>query len=181
MKDDLLRLIDRVDSLEDLIGDSEIIYSIPEFANWKQQLQFELESICADKNNRAIESTLDIIKNKFMGYTDKQAFSNLKGALSAIKNNIDQYYPLSVSNPNKNKSPKVFISHSSEDKEYVECIVDLLECIGLRDKSQLFCSSIPEYGVPLGENIYDYLKQQFESHHLHVIFVLSKNYYKSVP
>ena len=77
------------------------------------------------------------------------------------------------------KSPKVFISHSSQDKDYVSCLVDFLEDIGLTQE-QLFCSSIPGYGIPLDEDIYDYLKQQFQKHNLHVILVLSDNYYQSV-
>ena len=78
------------------------------------------------------------------------------------------------------KKPKVFISHSSKDIEYVRPLVELLEDIGLTQE-QLFCSSIPGYSIPLDEDIYDYLKKQFEAHNLHVIFVLSENYYRSVP
>lgn len=77
------------------------------------------------------------------------------------------------------KSPKIFISHASKDKNYVSCIVKLLEFIGLRQE-QLFCSSVPGYGIPLDEDIYDYLRQQFQEYNLHVILVLSDNYYQSV-
>ncbi len=77
------------------------------------------------------------------------------------------------------KSPKIFISHASKDKDYVSCIVKLLEYIGLRQE-QLFCSSVPGYDIPLDEDIYDYLRQQFQEYNLHVILVLSDNYYQSV-
>ena len=44
----------------------------------------------------------------------------------------------------------------------------------------MFCSSIPEYGIPLeSEDIFEYLKEEFQKHELYVIFVLSKNYYNS--
>lgn len=76
------------------------------------------------------------------------------------------------------KRKAIFISHSSKDIRYVEAIVDLLEKIGLRE-TQIFCSSFPEYGIPLGENIFDYLKSQFNLLDLTVLFVLSDNYYKS--
>lgn len=82
-----------------------------------------------------------------------------------------------VNNPNK-KRKAIFISHSSKDVRYVAVIVDLLEKIGLRE-TQIFCSSFPEYGIPLGENIFDYLKSQFNSLDLTVLFILSDNYYKS--
>lgn len=78
-----------------------------------------------------------------------------------------------------NKPYKIFISHSSKDKPYVEKIVEFLEDIGLGE-SQIFCSSVHGYGIPLSENIYDFLRSQFEDNNLHVIFVLSENYYQSV-
>ena len=79
---------------------------------------------------------------------------------------------------NQHKTPIVFISHSSKDKEFVESLVDLLEGIGLDDQT-LFCSSVDGYGIPLGENIFDYLKAQFKEHDIFVIFVHTPNYYQS--
>lgn len=73
---------------------------------------------------------------------------------------------------------KVFISHASKDISAVKHIVELLELIGF-DKSNMFCSSIEPYGIPTGMDIYEYLKKQFEDFDLHVIFVLSNNYYSS--
>lgn len=73
---------------------------------------------------------------------------------------------------------KIFISHATNDAAYVEKLVTLLEHIGLK-KEHLFCSSIPEYGIPLGRDIFDYLKNEFQEHNLYVIFVLSDNYYNS--
>lgn len=73
---------------------------------------------------------------------------------------------------------KIFISHSSKDIKYVEPLVNLLDKIGLTEK-EIFCSSMPGYGIPVGENIYDYLAKEFQSNNLMVIFILSKNYYKS--
>jgi hypothetical protein len=77
-----------------------------------------------------------------------------------------------------NKRKAIFISHSSKDVRYVAAIVNLLEEIGLKE-TQIFCSSFPEYGIPLGENIFNYLKSQFNSLDLTVLFILSDNYYKS--
>lgn len=76
------------------------------------------------------------------------------------------------------KSPIVFISHSSKDKDFVDALVNLLEEIGL-DENTLFCSSVSDYGVPLGENIFNYLKAQFQEHEIFVIFVHTPNYYQS--
>ena len=78
-----------------------------------------------------------------------------------------------------NRSSKLFISHSTQDKQYVSCLVNFLKDLGL-SKKQLFCSSVPGYDIPLGKDIYNFLKLQFEMYNLHVIFVLSENYYQSV-
>ena len=53
------------------------------------------------------------------------------------------------------------------------------EYIGL-NQSNLFCSSTSGYGIPLGKDIYEYLKEQFNTYNLHIIFLLSSSYYESV-
>ena len=78
----------------------------------------------------------------------------------------------------KKKSSKIFISHSSRDLAFVQPLVELFEHIGLNSEN-MFCSSVAGYNVPLDGNIYDYLKEQFQSYDLRVIFMLSQNYYNS--
>lgn len=73
---------------------------------------------------------------------------------------------------------KVFISHSSKDREYVRALIELLEGIGLSEED-IFCSSIPEYGIPLNNNIYDYLANEFQRNNLIVLYILSDHYYAS--
>ncbi len=77
------------------------------------------------------------------------------------------------------KPPKIFISHSSKDVEYVAQIVNLFDGMGI-NQTQVFCSSLPGYGIPIDTNIFDYLRNQFLEYDLHVIFVHSDNYYKSL-
>lgn len=80
----------------------------------------------------------------------------------------------------KVKPPKIFISHCERDIEFVETFVDLLSHIGI-SASQLFCSSIPGYNIRQGSgNIYDYLREELKNN-VFVIFMLSMNYYQSVP
>lgn len=77
------------------------------------------------------------------------------------------------------KSPKLFISHATLDKEIVESFVTLLELIGV-NPHQLFCSSINTYGIPQGAgNIYNYIQSEMSNDNLFVIMMLSKNYYDS--
>ena len=77
------------------------------------------------------------------------------------------------------KTIKLFISHSSKNKDYVKAFVELLEDIGLR--KNIICSSISDYSIPLNKNIYDWLRSEFQNSNLHVIYLLSKEYYNSVP
>ncbi len=76
------------------------------------------------------------------------------------------------------KKPRIFISHSSKDVDYVAKIVNLLDGMGL-NQTQLFCSSLPGYDIPIDTNIFDYLRNQFLAFNLHVIFIHSDNYYQS--
>ncbi len=77
------------------------------------------------------------------------------------------------------KLPKVFISHSKEDIDIVDCFVDMLGQIGL-NPNNLFCSSANGYGIKQGSgDIYNYLQKEFSSNNLFIIYMLSTNYYKS--
>lgn len=72
---------------------------------------------------------------------------------------------------------KVFISHSSKDVELVEEIVEILESIGL-DSKQIFCTSFEGYGISLGENFLNEIKNELSSNSM-VIFVLTENFFHS--
>ena len=192
MKLDLLYLIEQIDEVKahfhvvDSIYCTKIkkIHDRPLFSKWKQELLFELNEIYDRTKDNYIANTLSILNTGFKGSMDEQSFNELTGSLLAIKKNINKYYPTEskskVNDKTKEviKSPKIFISHSSYDRDYVSSIVQLLEDLGIRE-DQLFCSSIPGYGIPLDEDIYDYLKQQFQDHDLHIIFVLSNKCYES--
>jgi len=79
---------------------------------------------------------------------------------------------------NRYKTPMVFISHSSKDKDFAEALVVLLEDLGM-DSTNLFCSSIDGYGVGLSQDIFETLRSLFNEHNLFVIFIHSPRYYKS--
>lgn len=196
MKSDLLHLINQIDGIKTyfhIVGGSGIprvntIYDTPAFSAWKQEVQLELQDVFDRTKDKFIWDTLVNLKQGFNGWKDETAFNELSGSLYAICKKIDKYYYSSEITEVKKikgeitmlqKSPKIFISHASSDKEYVSKLIDLLEGIGLNE-NHMFCSSIVGYGVSINQDIYDYIKLQFETHNLHVIFVLSENYYKSV-
>lgn len=72
----------------------------------------------------------------------------------------------------------LFISHAEKDSEMVGKFVDLLYDMGVPEAS-MFCSSISEIGVPIKEDIYEYLCNLLDSEQVIPIFMLSKNYYSS--
>lgn len=76
------------------------------------------------------------------------------------------------------KSPMIFISHSSKDMNFAEALVNLLETLGLNDNN-VFCSSVPGYNITIGKDIFETLRRLFDEHELFVMFILSPQYYKS--
>lgn len=72
----------------------------------------------------------------------------------------------------------LFISHAEKDNMMVEKFVDLLYDMGVPEKA-MFCSSISEIGVPIKEDIYEYLRNLLDSEEVIPIFMLSDNYYSS--
>lgn len=73
---------------------------------------------------------------------------------------------------------KLFLSHSSKDVDYGNALVDLLISIGVKSDKIIFTSNVA-HGIPIGENIFQWLKEEIEEKPF-VIYLLSPNYYKSV-
>lgn len=196
MKNKLLELIGEIDivkshfktSTDNVRGFSapHTIYNTPEFAEWSQALQFELQEIYDRTHDQYIWEAIIIIKQKFNGWEDEKYFAELSGKLHTIRENINKYFPDEASeNSNivevctmKVKTPKIFISHSSKDEKIVSAFVDLLFDIGL-NTGHIFCTSVPGCGVLIDNDIYTSLKREFEEHQVHVVFMLSSNYYGS--
>lgn len=78
----------------------------------------------------------------------------------------------------KQKTPKVFISHNTEDREYARALTDLLMSLGV-GAGNIFCSSYPPFAIQFGNNILDTIRKQFEEHDLFVLFIHSPRYYRS--
>ena len=74
-------------------------------------------------------------------------------------------------------SPIIFISHSSSDKKYGDALRNFIIGLGIK-KDQLVYSSHPLHKIPLGQNIYDYLRSRINNTTF-MIFLLSKSYLDS--
>ena len=190
MKDNLLALISQIDTIEAkfhrtpsssgyLMPSEDEIGDVPEFQMWIQSIQLELQEIVDRTGDHFVADTLECAKLHYDGWNDKKYFTALKGKLIAMRGNIEKYYAEEgASEVAQTNAPKIFISHSTKDKPYVEKIVALLDDMGL-DQTQLFCSSMPGYDIPVGKDIFEYLREQFLEYDLHVIFVHSPSYYQS--
>lgn len=192
MKQNFLELIDELDVIESkfhgisgghrFVNSSVVeIHDVPEFQIWIQKIQMELQEIIDTTSDKFAIDTLESAKATYNGWNDKVNFNKLKGRLLAMKTYIDKYYSIrgDYMEEKISKPSKIFISHASKDKEYVSKLVELLDDMGL-DQTQVFCSSLPGYDIPVSADIFDYLREQFHEYNLHMFFIHSKNYYKSV-
>lgn len=73
---------------------------------------------------------------------------------------------------------KLFISHSSKNSNYGDALLSLLTDMSVPHTSITYTSS-DSHGIPMGENIFDWLKNRFDEKPL-VLFLLSNEYYSSV-
>lgn len=73
---------------------------------------------------------------------------------------------------------KIFISHSSANKNYGNALVELLRSVGIKEDEIIFTSNVA-YGIPIGKNIFHWLKSQI-SDKPYVIYLLSDEYYSSI-
>jgi len=73
---------------------------------------------------------------------------------------------------------QIFISHSSKNADYGNALVDLLTSVGIAGEQIIFTSN-DAYGIPIGQNIFNWLKNRITEKPF-VIYLLSPEYYKSV-
>lgn len=152
------------------------LFDVQECQIWLQAVTLEVQDIIDRTGDLYAKGTLDVLSKKHNGYNDKRDFDEIKGRLLAMKGQVDKYYV--DKETTSSDMPKVFVSHSSKDKEYVKLVVSLLNDMGL-SSDQIFCSSLPGYDIPLSDKIFDYLRKQFSEFNLHLIIIHSKNYYRS--
>lgn len=91
---------------------------------------------------------------------------------------IDPFELMPQQDMPQKKEPKIFISHNTLDKEYAEALIDMLKEIGVRNED-IFCSSVPGYGVPFGKSILDSIKGEYDNFDLIVLFIHSPRFYQS--
>lgn len=76
------------------------------------------------------------------------------------------------------KKKKVFISHSSKNRDITDEFVELLKGIGIKN-DEIYYSSYEETGVDFLQDCFERINQEFNNNELMVIFMISREFYNS--
>lgn len=118
-----------------------------------------------------VKKELQKLYNSRNKYLNTSGVEKVVGTLSALRDS-------GTIEEEKKSKMKIFISHSSEDKEYGDILLELLRGLGL-NRDEIIYTSNDLYGIPLGKKIYYYLRENIDTD-VHIIFLLSDNYFQSV-
>lgn len=148
------------------------------FTTWKTQTLSFLEKECGLSSPYYSEFYIKVLRP----HTSQVRIG--LGILKAVQEEVEEHTDISNSSEilatiskSEKISSKIFISHAIKDKAIVEEIIELLESIGVNTE-KIFCSSFEGYGIPLGDNFLDRIKQELSSDVL-VLFVLTESFYES--
>lgn len=106
----------------------------------------------------------------------KKYYDTMIGVLKAISEIEDM--GIVTSNTNEKKNKKIFVSHSSENRNITDKFVELLKIIGVKN-NQIYYSSYEETGVEFLQNCLERISQEFNQNELLVIFMISREFYNS--
>ncbi|MDZ5609882.1 toll/interleukin-1 receptor domain-containing protein [Bacillus pseudomycoides] len=152
----------------------------PEYVSWIQRCKrFVNKNVREESFQKDFSDNAD--KAQAQGDADDR-YDNIIGMLQSLEDYDFTVTSNGAESNLTNKIDKIFISHSSKDKEYVKTLVQLLNNIGVeKNKNSIFCSSLPGYDIPHGKSIYEFLKKELKNNNIMILFVLSDNYYQSAP
>lgn len=141
-----------------------------EYELWMGKVQIYTNTILPDCLIKDELNELYQKRNRYLGDSGVIKVLEILEAVNIMNLKKEGYITMS--------EQKVFISHSSSDKIFGDALVFLLKGLGL-SKSQLLYTSNDVYGIPLGKNIFQYLRENIE-YDVHMVFLLSQNYFNSV-
>lgn len=188
---------EKVRLLQKLLDRSEMVTvensSDPAFKSWKNMVERTFVKVFGETSTEFKHFSELRFFFRAIAWTTGSDYSSdhlrvFRQDFNILKSSIEQYIEELQENvehedlvefPEGTSKPisKIFISHASKDADVVEEIIELLESIGL-ESHQIFCTSFDGYGIGLGENFLNKIKDELSSDTL-VIFVLSKNFYSS--
>ena len=106
-----------------------------EYEHWISNAQILLNTFFIDN---PLKMKFDTAASRAVG-NGESYFETMMGVLHALKGNLDIVFGMDANDLFKGKKfDKIFISHSSGDKDYIEPIIQLLNDIGLPKKVKRF-------------------------------------------
>lgn len=140
----------------------------------KESILYFLERICDWYNNNIGE----ILSNSYVYDTVKKQHLDCKDFFDTIRNELADYaYPETIQKSEDRGTKRVFLSHKSDDKKYGDALEKFLVGLGLAE-NQLIYTSHPLHKIPLGKNIYDYLRSNINNQ-VFMIILFSNKYLDS--
>lgn len=163
----------------------QIIELINEGLSMIKQMNIRSDSL-AGPNTRKLKETIKrlfpLIVNEYPLLSDILSNAERKLIENGIINAFffgDTRTSLKILKEYYCKPPRIFISHKSEDVAFVKALVNLLRLYIGSETEKIFCSSVPNYKIGIGKDIYPEIKSQFEEYDVFMIIVHSPQYYQS--
>lgn len=145
------------------------------YLSWHSAALLYLSKYYSDSNPDF--SAFKHLDNSGNGYSLRTNFKSINSIYNLLMEGVknqEGHFALKV----EKKTPKIFISHNTEDRAYAKAIVELMAKIGVR-YDDIFCSSFPGCGVIFGNGILNAIREQFEEYNLFVLFIHSPRFYSS--
>lgn len=175
------KIMDLIEQANKLLESNNIMNS-DEFRIWHSGVKRVLSDCFGEKsmqfrqfNNRLFDASAKIL-NSNCDYS-KYRISDIKVTMSELKEYADELKEDTNNIVNNETAKKIFLSHSSIDKKYADLIRSYLMDIGVK-KDQLIYTSHPLHKIPMGKNIYEYLRDEIASGVL-IVFLWSDDYLNS--
>lgn len=135
------------------LGDiPKIKYCLEAILNWYQ------------KNISKIHSNQYV----FNADSHDENFEKIKRFQKVFENATDDCLVKANNKEAPKSEPIIFLSHKSDDKKYADALEKFITGLGVKNK-QLIYTSHPLHKIPLGANIYDYLRSRINSNTFMII------------
>ena len=158
---------------------NRVMYVDPgKYKSWHTKTLAYVEEIIPT-NSQHIKNLADSSENRY-SYAENCVLS-LGNMKEQLKKGQIPFAPqvISQSLHDEIQLPKILVSHSSEDKYFCNIFIEFLASIGFTEDTLIYTSK-SEFAVPLGKDIFDYLRIHLNNK-IWVFFMLSHNFYNSPP
>lgn len=172
-------------------GLRDTVFSITSAGNIKNYFE-KLEQAINDKKLYSIKYCLNQIEQWYSEKIDeivntplisnKEQHQKNRLKISTFKEEFSKYdsFPeeqLEITESKQSTEPLIFLSHKSDDKNYGDLIAEFLTKLGVK-RNQLIYSSHELHKIPLGKNIFEYLRENINSN-IFMIILWSDEYLES--